>query len=380
MAATSFTPISLYYSSTATNVPTAGNLVAGELALNTADGKLFYKDSSNVVQVIGTKGGVGTSSTTQVLYNSSGLVTGSSSFVFDGNNVGIGMTPVASYGSLQVGSAVTSALGVSGLKTYVAGTNSALGQNGNISVITTDAQGADIGGSIGLGGKFVSTGFSVLFAQISGRKENSTDNNSAGYLQFATQPNGGTPTERMRIDSSGNLLQGTTNSNPITVPVVGNAFLGTSGGIRISQSSGASYFAVNGTTGTQINFYTYSGAPSLAGYINCPTSTTTAYVSVSDYRLKENIKPMIGALEKVALLKPCTYSWKHDGSDGQGFIAHELSEICSDAVVGKKDEVNEDGSIKPQGIDTSFLVATLTAAIQELNAKVTALEAQLSKP
>ena len=84
MAQTGYTPISIYYSATASNTPTAGNLVAGELALNTADGKLFYKDSSNVVQVIGTKGGVGTSSTTQVLYNSSGLVVGSANMTFSG--------------------------------------------------------------------------------------------------------------------------------------------------------------------------------------------------------------------------------------------------------------------------------------------------------
>jgi len=134
-------------------------------------------------------------------------------------NVGIGMTPVASYGLLQVGSAVTSALGVSGLQGYVAGTNSALGQNGNMSIVTTNAQAVDIGGSIGLGGKFVAAGTSVLFAQISGRKENSTDNNSAGYLQFATQPNGGTPTERMRIDSSGNVFVGGTTQNTSTKPV-----------------------------------------------------------------------------------------------------------------------------------------------------------------
>ena len=57
MAQTNYTPISLYYSATATNVPTAGNLVAGELALNTADGKLFYKDSSGVVQTIASKAG-----------------------------------------------------------------------------------------------------------------------------------------------------------------------------------------------------------------------------------------------------------------------------------------------------------------------------------
>jgi hypothetical protein len=55
MAATNFTPISLYYSATASAAPTAGNLVAGELAINTNDGKLFYKDSSNAVQVIAWK-------------------------------------------------------------------------------------------------------------------------------------------------------------------------------------------------------------------------------------------------------------------------------------------------------------------------------------
>jgi hypothetical protein len=84
MAQTGYTPISIYYSSTASNTPTAGNLVAGELAINTADGKLFYKDSAGVVQVIGTKGGVGSSSTTQVLYNSSGLVVGSANMTFSG--------------------------------------------------------------------------------------------------------------------------------------------------------------------------------------------------------------------------------------------------------------------------------------------------------
>lgn len=57
MAQTGFTPIQLYYSATTTNVPSAGNLAAGELAINTADGKLFYKDSSNVVQVIATQAG-----------------------------------------------------------------------------------------------------------------------------------------------------------------------------------------------------------------------------------------------------------------------------------------------------------------------------------
>jgi len=86
MAAVGFTPIQLYYSTTsgASGVPTAGNLTNGELAINITDGKLFYKDNLGAVQVIGTKGGVGSSSTTQVLYNVSGLVVGSSSLTFDG--------------------------------------------------------------------------------------------------------------------------------------------------------------------------------------------------------------------------------------------------------------------------------------------------------
>ena len=98
MAQSGFTPLQLYYSSTTTNVPTSGNLLAGELAINTADGKLFYKDSSNVVQVIGTKGGVGSSSTTQVLYNSSGLVVGSANLTFDGTKLSTNTQGIANYG------------------------------------------------------------------------------------------------------------------------------------------------------------------------------------------------------------------------------------------------------------------------------------------
>lgn len=55
MAQANYTPIQLYYSTTTTNVPSAGDLVDGELAINTADGKLFYKDSLGAVQTLATK-------------------------------------------------------------------------------------------------------------------------------------------------------------------------------------------------------------------------------------------------------------------------------------------------------------------------------------
>ena len=108
------------------------------------------------------------------------------------------------------------------------------------------------------------------------------------------------------------------------------------------------------------------------------TNSTCAYNSVSDYRLKENITPMTGALNKVAQLNPVTYKWKSTGTDGQGFIAHELAEVVPDCVTGEKDAVDAEGNPQYQGVDTSFLVATLTAAIQEQQALITALTARIT--
>jgi hypothetical protein len=208
-------------------------------------------------------------------------------------------------------------------------------------------------------------------------------NNVAGNNKFFT--NG---TERMRITSAGEVLVGTTTTSvgeKMKVAGSNNVFVvrcsNASGAIITSNASGtASYdaaiFCNNGDT------YTGVGSISVSG-------SSTTYSTSSDYRLKENVLPMTGALATVSALKPVTYKWKVDGSDGQGFIAHELAEIVPDCVTGEKDEVqsytDEDGNeqtrIKPQGIDTSFLVATLTAAIQELNAKVDAqaLEIQALK-
>jgi hypothetical protein len=131
-------------------------------------------------------------------------------------------------------------------------------------------------------------------------------------------------------------------------------------------SNGGTYYLA----GFQINGSTLVGQITSNG-------TTTTYATSSDYRLKENIAPMTGALNKVALLKPVTYKWKSDGLDSQGFIAHELQAVVPECVVGEKDAVDTNGNPKYQGIDTSFLVATLTAAIQEQQAIIESLKARL---
>ena len=84
MAATNFTPIQLYFSTTASAVPTAANLAQGELAININDGKLYYEDSTGVVQVIATKGaGTIGGSTTQIQYNNAGALAGNAAMVFN---------------------------------------------------------------------------------------------------------------------------------------------------------------------------------------------------------------------------------------------------------------------------------------------------------
>jgi hypothetical protein len=193
------------------------------------------------------------------------------------------------------------------------------------------------------------------------------DDDNAGRVNYDNATNSmllfTNGSERARIDSSGNLLVGTTS-------LIG------SGKVSISYTSasnqGIALNEVSGTSGAiAIRFYS---ASTQVGTITTTTSST-AYNTSSDYRLKNTIAPMTNALAKVALLKPCTYKWNADGSDGEGFIAHELAEVVPQCVTGEKDAVDAEGKPVYQGIDTSFLVATLTAAIQELKAEFDAYKA-----
>ena len=221
---------------------------------------------------------------------------------------------------------------------------------------------------------------------------------SSSNLRFYTN---NSATERMRLDSSGNLLVGTTSANATgttigngtakflrqaTVNTVSNAFTNLNADntdlieFTVGQYEKTAIYVRNSgatvsTTASHIVFQYGSGTA--AGSITS-LGLVTSYSSASDYRLKENIQPMVGALNKISMLKPCTYNWKDGGADGQGFIAHELAEVVPQCVTGEKDAVNEDGSIKSQGIDTSFLVATLTAAIQEQQALITQLTARIT--
>jgi len=183
-------------------------------------------------------------------------------------------------------------------------------------------------------------------------------------LTFGTRSGGSDVAERARITDAGTLLIGRTANVSATT--------------RLGLDTTASIAGFVSETGvstatTHARFYNPNGN---VGNISTNASATT-YATSSDYRLKENVQPMQDALAVIAQLNPVTYTWKADGSDGQGFIAHELQAVVPDCVTGEKDAVDAEGNPQYQGVDTSFLVATLVKAIQELKAEVDSLKAQL---
>lgn len=172
-------------------------------------------------------------------------------------------------------------------------------------------------------------------------------------------------TQRMILTNSTDVVFGTLTAAPtagedgISVWTAGQAIL------RLSRS---------GTSGTHLQVQNNNG---VVGSIST-SGSTTAFNTSSDYRLKESVQPMVGALERIGQLKPVTYLWKVDGSVGEGFIAHELQAVIPSAVTGAKDAVDADGNPSYQGVDQSKVVATLVAAIQELKAELDAVKAQLA--
>ena len=105
------------------------------------------------------------------------------------------------------------------------------------------------------------------------------------------------------------------------------------------------------------------------------TPTATANNTSSDYRLKENITVLTGATARLKQLKPYRFNFTvTPGTTVDGFIAHEAQTIVPEAITGTKDAVDENGDPIYQQIDQSKLVPLLVATIQELEARIEALE------
>jgi len=186
------------------------------------------------------------------------------------------------------------------------------------------------------------------------------------YLSFSTRLASNPAIERARIDSSGNLLVGTTTVGSGTYADV-NAlvFYRNDGSLFVEHVTGTS-------SGTRFVDFSYAG--SRIGSISQNGTTAVAYNTSSDYRLKDNIQDITGSGEFIDALQPRTWNWKVDGSAGAGFIAHELQAVSPSSVVGEKDAVDADGNPEYQAVEygSAEVIAMLVAEVKSLRARLTA--------
>jgi hypothetical protein len=281
----------------------------------------------------------------------------------------------------------------------------------------------DSSGNVGIGTSSPASKLDISDTSANSLRISGAGDHALGFTGYSG--NSATQIFSIRNDGNSNVYINTQNSVPLNFGVsTGTTFgsttshmrIDSNGRVMINQTAGATTNTVLevkgiasavlsrwqiGTDGFKgFQFVNAAGATEVGSIVINNASTT--YATSSDYRLKEDITPMKDALTTVAALKPVAYKWKATGEATQGFIAHELQAIVPECVVGEKDAVQEEQyEVTPavkdeegntiteavmgtrtvpayQGIDTSFLVATLTAAIQEQQALITALTTRIT--
>jgi hypothetical protein len=192
-------------------------------------------------------------------------------------------------------------------------------------------------------------------------------NDMPGRLVFSTTADGSSsPTERMRITNAGTIE-------------FGGARVTAGGGIVFDPITNDRMLAVFRTTlATSNNLVQFVNPNGVVGTI-ATNGTATAYNTSSDYRLKENVVSLTGAIDRLNDLQVHRFNFIADPDTVvDGFIAHEAQAIVPECVTGEKDEVDADGNPVYQGIDQSKLVPLLTAALQEAIGRIETLEAEVA--
>ena len=197
---------------------------------------------------------------------------------------------------------------------------------------------------------------------------------AGGALTFGQMLNGtiyssnGTLTEHARIDTSGNLLVGTTSQ----------FLFGARQAIAyVGGAAGAVGLSFKPTSDDGYPVYFFNAANAGVGSIRT-SSTTTTYNTTSDYRLKTVIGPVADAGARIDALQPVEYEWKADGLRTRGFLAHQFQEVYAASVTGSKDEVDKNGKPVYQAMQagSSEVIADLVAELKSLRARVAQLEAK----
>jgi hypothetical protein len=199
-------------------------------------------------------------------------------------------------------------------------------------------------------------------------------------------------TQKMVINSSGSVGIGTTSPNS-KLHVSGTVSHSTplanfDGSVGPNVYGAVSVRVDNINYGTAMKFYRslsadnnaigFQNGASTVGSITIGTSST-AYNTTSDYRLKENLTAITDGIDRLKQLKPRRFNFIGNADVVDGFIAHEAKEVIPESVTGEKDEVLPNGYPVYQGIDQSKIVPLLTAALQEAVSKIEQLETRIQK-
>jgi hypothetical protein len=240
---------------------------------------------------------------------------------------------------------------------------------------------ASIASGSGLGTIVFGASDGSPYAAIVGQTDGSGGSGDyPGRLVFSTTPDSGSsPVERMRITSGGTVCVGTTAALGVTENANQGINLSSDGTyVSARNSTSPNFFISKIGTSSDGDVLRFARNGSTVGSISVSASAT-AYNTSSDYRLKENIVPLTGAIDRLSQLQVHRFNFIADPDKTvDGFIAHEAQAVVPECVTGTKDEVDDEGNPVYQGIDQSKLVPLLTAALQEALAKIETLEQRLN--
>ena len=330
-------------------VDSSGNLGVGTTSPFNANGKNIEVANSTVARIVlnqtGTrKMSIGVGSNVLNIYDET--ADAERMRLDSGGNLGLGVTPSAwnsAYKALQFST-----------------TGSLYGEVGEAAVYLGCNVYVD-----SVGNKYTTTDFATQYSQENGvHKWLTAASGTAGNAITFTEIMRGVSVNTNNIGNG--LLIGTTaftQAGSVTKVVVADN-LSTAYGLGIvASNTGQSYFTQFVVNGSGVGGITSNG-------------TTTAYNTTSDYRLKNVTGALTGYKERLMSLQPKQGTWKSNGSEFRGFLAHEFAEPYSESVTGEKDAVDANGKPKMQSMQASSseVIADLVAHIQNLETRLSALE------
>ena len=397
----SFTTISASGAITATGIDVTGTATMDAATVQTTG-------STTAVLTLNNADGNGTLSQINLGYTGDpdhGNIkyTGAMSFQTGGNTerlriTSAGQTQVIGYNAMTLGfPAVAGGASRSGIKPTITGAGAGqleflVGGDNNTEATTVAAM-MDSSGNVGIGTSSPNSYSSQTTLTINGSTYGRLDLESAGTLRASLFATAGSTTfsaatdlltfdtsggEAMRIDSSGNLLVGTTTAAPNSTTTIKGALglVGTSvastSNLFFNNSSNVKYWGI----ATDQNFFYITDADfTHYAYVG---QSMTSWGFASDRRLKENIVDVPYGLDAVMAIQPRAFKFKSSGVETIGFVAQELQAVVPEAVTGTEVEyldsdTPQEKANKSLGVSKDTLIPVLVKAIQEQQATIEAL-------